>query len=257
MAVLHIGSLAFKLYPKALLVTLLAIAILVKLGFWQIDRGQEKQAILDQHASGEAQGSQQLTPANLDELSTQPDQPVVFTARFSSDRYFLLDNQMWQGQAGYHVLALARLADAPAVTPQIPVNLGWVPAGYDRSQWPAVELPTDTVKVTGRVRLPAERPFLLSEQEFTSELPQRVQYPELHKINQQTGLELAPFMVLLDDETPYAYGYPRKWDVVTMEPQRHYAYAAQWFGLALAAAAVFIFASRQRPVNLTQKEETK
>lgn len=252
MAVLRIGSLLFRLHPGAVLITLLAIAIMIKLGFWQIDRGQEKQAIIDQHAQGVASEIVQVEAANLEYLAEQPDRVVQLTATFSPDRYFLIDNQMHQGRAGYHVLALASSPQLDGI--EVPVNLGWVPGGVDRQQLPDVALPEGEVYVQGRIRLPAEKPFMLAEQEFTQALPQRIQYPELGHMNAEIeGVQLAPLMILLDEELDW--GFPREWPVVVMTPHRHYAYAVQWFGLALAALVIFLVASRQRPNRPENKEK--
>lgn len=227
-------------FPLALLITLLAIGIMVKLGFWQIDRGQQKQAIVDYHADA----ATSYTPIDLSQVTSatlNTDDRVAIRGQFSPGQYFLIDNQTQQGRVGYHVVALLK---ADAIAPfQLPVNLGWVPLGNSRDDLPSIKLPTESVTVTGRVHYPAERPFLLAQQSFDDTLPQRIQYLELDDINQQTTLQLAPFSILLSPDADY--GFTRDWPVVVMEPHRHYAYAAQWFGLALAAAVVFIAASRR------------
>ncbi|WP_194756142.1 SURF1 family protein [Aliidiomarina indica] len=242
MTILRVGSFSFRLHPGALLVTLLAIAIMVKLGFWQIDRGQEKQMIIDRHA--EAEQLQQPNAEQLRALADAPDTRIAVTATFDQGRYFLIDNQILHGRAGYHVMALAQ---APEFSPVLlPVNLGWVPAGINRSELPDVELPEGKVELNGRVRVPSERPFMLQEQTFAApdSWPIRIQFPEIDKLNSALDLNLAPIILLLDEENPL--GFPREWPVVVMTPHRHYAYAVQWFGLAIAALVVFFVASRIR-----------
>ena len=36
------------------------------------------------------------------------------------------------------------------------------------------------------------------------------------------------------------------WPIVAMPPQRHYGYAVQWYGLAIAFVIVFLVASARR-----------
>ena len=232
---------SFRLHPLAIGITVLAIFVLVKLGLWQVERGQEKQAIIDQHASALAQGPAALNQALLDSGTLQVNDRIHVQGQFTDDEYFLIDNQTFANRVGYHVVALLR---APELDQRIPVNLGWVQAPQRRDQLPEVTLPAGTVKVSGRVHQPTERPFLLREQSFGQQLPQRVQYLELAAINQHMGLTLTPFSILLDESIEF--GFQREWPVVVSEPHRHYAYAVQWFGLAVAALVIFLLASRRR-----------
>lgn len=231
----------FRLHPLAIVITVLAIFVLVKLGLWQIDRGQQKQAIIDQHASALSQGPVALTQALLDTDTLQVDDRVHVQGQFSDGVYFLIDNQTFSGRVGYHVVALL---DTPELNQRIPVNLGWIQTTGRRDQLPEVDLPAGSIEVSGRVHRPTERPFLLREQSFSQQLPQRVQYLELAAISQQMELSLTPFSVLLDESIEF--GFQREWPVVVGEPHRHYAYAVQWFGLAIAALVVFLLASRRR-----------
>ncbi|MCL5050117.1 MAG: SURF1 family protein, partial [Firmicutes bacterium] len=258
--VLRLGSLLFRLHPGALLITLLAIAILVKLGFWQIDRGQEKQRIIDRHEHAAVYTD--LSPATFAELADAADSEIEFQGQIQTFPLFLVDNQIQQGRTGYHVLALVRPNQVNNWL--VPVNFGWVPADFDRSVLPDIELPASDIKVQGRIRVPAARPFMLQEQDFSGlegANVHRIQYPELDKLSDALSSilseSLAQFIVLQDPQAEL--GYVREWPVVVMPPHRHYAYAMQWFGLALAALIVFVFASRERsgtPPNNKKNKET-
>lgn len=250
MTVLRLGSLLFRFHPGALLITLLAIVVMVKLGFWQIDRGQEKQAIIDRYEASEQQLV--LNADNLAHAAAQPDSEVRVMATLHPEHVFYIDNQIHQGRAGYHVLALAI---SSSLNPYLlPVNLGWIPGERSRAELPSIDLPTEPVAVVGRVRLPATNPFMLGEQNFTEHLawPLRIQYPELDKMATALQLPLASFMVLQSPDAEF--GYVREWPVVVMTPHRHYAYAVQWFGLALAALIIFFVASREKPAAKQEQE---
>src|SRR5690606_41539448 len=58
----------FHLHPAGLLITLAALALCLNLGFWQLDRAEEKTALL---ASMESRG--QLAPVPLEELLAMAD----------------------------------------------------------------------------------------------------------------------------------------------------------------------------------------
>lgn len=242
------GSKQFRLRLVPCLITLLAIAILVKLGLWQIDRGQEKQAVIDQHAAAQSAGPQRLHQSLIDQRQLQQDDQVEVTGTFRAGNYLLIDNQISAGRVGYHVVALL---EANELNQAIPVNLGWVPIPGRRDILPEIDLPGGTLDVHGRVNLPAERPFLLHEQQFETQLPQRIQYLELAPLSETLQHDLAYFSILLDESADV--GFVRDWPVVVSEPHRHYAYAVQWFGLAIAALVIFIIASR-RPLNPSRQE---
>lgn len=258
MTVLRLGSLLFRLHPGALLITLLAIAILVKLGFWQIDRGQEKQAIIDRHEH--AAIYTEMTPTTLTELAQAADSEIEFQGQIQAEPIFLIDNQIHQGRSGYHVLALVRPNQVNDWL--VPVNLGWVPADFNRAVLPEIQLPSSEVTIQGRIRIPAAQPFMLQAQDFSNfdaDILHRIQYPELDKLanalSTQMSASLAQFIVLQDPQADL--GYVREWPIVVMPPHRHYAYAMQWFGLALAALIVFLVASRERTTHIPTNKNNK
>ncbi|MGX5915417.1 SURF1 family protein [Aliidiomarina sp. Khilg15.8] len=244
---LRVGKQHFRFHPAALVVTLLAIAIMVKLGFWQIDRGLEKQSIIDNHAAGEQASPQRLTTALIEQGDLVTDTVIETQGEFTPGQYFLIDNQTWNGRVGYQVVAL--LSSETFAPYTLPVNLGWVPLPGTRDYLPEIQLPLGEVKVHGRVHIPAEKPFMLNDQVFTDSLPQRVQYLELEALAEHLEQPIAPFSLLLDEELEL--GFAREWPVVVMEPHRHYGYTLQWFGLALAALIIFVVASR---VNKNSEE---
>ncbi len=250
MTVFSVGSYEFRLNPLALLVTVLAIALMIKLGFWQLSRGAEKQALVDQHVAAMAQGAKPFHADQLTVLATQPSQMVSWRAELHTQDYFLIENKIYAGQVGYEVVALATI---PGSHKYVPVNLGWVPAAAERDQLPSVTIPSQPVQLAGQIYIP-EPPFLLAKQQPELIWPIRLLYPELNVMSAISGYPMTPFMVRLDNSAEF--GYVRDWPVVIMTPEKHYAYALQWFGLAFAAVIVFIVATgkRTKPNNNTPKE---
>lgn len=234
---LNWGPFSFKLFPT--LVTLLAITLLVKLGFWQLDRAAQKQRLFDDFGSTEQVRQQPLTAIRTDQLPVRYTEVEVY-GEFDSQRYFLRDNQILDGQVGYQVIALLT---HPELTAKVPVNLGWVAAPVDRSEFPDVTIPEGQHRFTGLIYYPDQAAFQLAEQSFTNiSWPLRVQQFEFKRLEAATGIPLQPYMVLLSESSEL--GYPREWEPQVMAPTKHQAYALQWFSLALACALVFLFASR-------------
>lgn len=239
----------------ATLVTFAAIVIMLALGLWQLQRANEKQQRLDK-----LQQRQQRSPYNLSQIKQQQnmqkqadirDFPVHVSGWLRSDQYLLLDNKIHQGQVGYQVLA-------PMQTDYglLLVNFGWLPAPATRQQLPQVRLPQGLFHARGRIALPSLNPMITETQQAGQQWPLLIQQIDLKKISQLMGLDstqqpLLSFIVQLDaDEgSPYV----RQWQAVVMPPQKHIAYAVQWFALALTAALIYFFAIKQRH---TIKEKT-
>ena len=119
---------------------LLSLAMLLaigfsRLGFWQLDRAQEKQAATEVFAA--RQLDRPLTEDDLASLMDDP-QGVRFrrlrvTGRYDSAHQFLLDNRTHLGLAAYHVYTLLEISRRG---PFLMVNRGWVPAGARRDVLP-------------------------------------------------------------------------------------------------------------------------
>ena len=231
------------------IITLLAVVVMVKLGFWQLDRASQKQALFNdyqQHADNIAN-----SPANLNLIKRQPDrfEAVTATGTFDPDRFFFIDNQMHEGTPGYHVIGLLKLAGKQDV---LAVNLGWLAAPRLRTELPTVALPDGQVSVQGLVQHPQENVFINSKREQPVGVwPQRV--PEFlpQQVAANYRLPLLPYVVLLSEQQPF--GYMRQWQPNVMPPEKHQAYALQWFSLAIAALVIFAFAVIK--INKQKQEE--
>ncbi len=224
----------------ASLFTLAVIGVLVKLGFWQLDRANEKQQLLDDF------NQQQVAPASLNYVTTtelQRFETVTVSGSFLPDQYFLLDNQIYQQQVGYQVLGLFAYTDAQQRQQVVPINMGWVTAGNDRQQLPKVALPREVLELEGLYYQP-ERNFFQGDDVWVSstQWPLRIAQYQAAQLRDLTQLPLTDFVVLLSESSDL--GWPRNWQPQVMPPEKHRAYALQWFTLALAAALVFWFARR-------------
>ncbi|MDX1706323.1 SURF1 family protein [Pseudidiomarina sp.] len=227
----------------ATLLTVLAIAILVKLGLWQLERASEKQALFDDFEESQLSDNADafLDLATVKELPGRY-APVQITGHFTPHRYLLLDNQIRDGQVGYQVIGLLK---NQRLDEYVPVNMGWVSIGSSRQDRPDVALPEGEVTVHGWFYQPDQQGFLLSDQVVESEgWPMRVQQLRFDAIRQATQLPIAPYVVLLSETADY--GWPRSWEPMVMTPEKHQAYALQWFSLALACLVIVFFASRSR-----------
>lgn len=229
-----------KLNLLWLVITVLVFFILVKLGFWQNARALEKEQRLVQIEKLSAQNpislEQVLTLSkNSDSLADINDIPIFIEGEFNESQVFLLDNQVNKGRLGYRVYQVA-VTNKHAIL----ISLGWVQGSINRQELPEVAALNGQYQFNGNVRL-IEVGILLQEQVFSDvSWPLRIQQIELDKFSLLINHQLLPFVVYLDkNET---LGFEKNWQPIVMPPEKHRAYAFQWFSLALAWLLLMLWA---------------
>lgn len=229
----------FKLIP--ILLTLVVIAVCAKLGFWQLQRGEDKQNRLLQIEK--YQQLDKITFAKLLELQKLHDPTgiiVQFQGEFLAPYRWLLDNRVVKGQTGYDVLLAMHMAGFEQA---VLVNMGWIKADYaTRDILPQFDIPSGTVTIEAYVKAKDIASFVLSEQSSNQQQwPQRIQQVNFDAIESQTKVDFFDFVLYAQQQPDY--GFVHHYQPVVMPPEKHQAYALQWFLLALAALVIFIFAS--------------
>lgn len=232
------GTVGFRFDPewRITLFTLVMVPVMVNLGFWQLQREEEKAALSLAWEQRQAQ-----SPAPLEELwNNAADQlayrPVTVTGRYREGEYFLLDNRILKGKFGYEVLALMELEDSGDA---VLVNRGWIAGDPARLSQPVIPEIAGLVTERGHVYVAPGKAYLLQEQQLAPGWPQLIQAVEMDKIAPVAGVaRLFPHPVRLDAEAPGALGID--WKVVNVSPEKHRGYAIQWFTMA-AVLTVFYF----------------
>ena len=210
-------------WGTALAVT--GIALTVALGFWQLGRAETKRALqarLDEHAK--------QAPLTLTGRETEAQalllHRVQATGRYDPARMVLLDNRVYQGRAGFHVIMPLMIAGGRPVL----VNRGWV--GHDgvRSKLPQVTTPAGEVPVRGVAVEGATRYVALSTHGTEGNIWQNL---VLERYRQATKLDVLPFVVQQDGADALSDGLTRDWPPLDLRRNTNLAYAVQWFALAL------------------------
>ncbi|MBT8062721.1 MAG: SURF1 family protein [Gammaproteobacteria bacterium] len=230
------GTISFNptLWPT--LATAVLLPFLVYLGCWQLERAAHKSALLEQF---ELRGAQTASLPRPDDAVRY--QRVNVSGSFSN-RQFLLDAMHGSGGAGFHVLSVLQLTDRPE---KLIVNRGWIPAAVDRTRLPEPEIPEGTLALAGRLdRLPRPGLELESDEQAAESWPALVLFPTLAELESRLEEPLYPMVLLLDETAPG--GFERTWSPVNFGPERHLAYAVQWFALALALLVIFLVVNSQR-----------
>ncbi|AMK74949.1 MULTISPECIES: SURF1 family protein [Methylomonas] len=222
---------------------LLLFGLLCSLGFWQLGRGEQKRILLAQQqdaASAEALDLTRQTGIDKDVLRYRP---VSVNGHYDTKHQILIDNQMLNGKPGYLVLT-PFLPDGGQ--PGVLVNRGWVALGVSREVLPDISIGVAAQQVRGRINRFLEPGLKLKGAEIPGETwPVRVQIVDSKLLADKLGYALADYQIELDPAQPE--GYQRQWKIaVAIPPEKHRAYAVQWFGLALTLTALFIWISSRK-----------
>ncbi len=213
---------------------MLLLAVLLRLGLWQLERAEYKAALEDRFAVNTA--ATPRTPeawlATGDEAAWQF-RPARARGTPMPHRQYLLDNRTRQGRAGYHVLTVLARPGAALL-----VNRGWLPVGADRQKLPDIGLAAQPVELSGSLVPIPETGLLLGASGYEAGgWPRVVQVVDLERIAGQTGETLLPAMLLLDPAHPACFAC--EWTPVAgISAERHRGYALQWFSLATALVII-------------------
>lgn len=226
------------------LATLIAFAILVSLGAWQLRRLEWKEGLLSRmqariHAAPVPLPSparwSQLRPVDYEYLR------VTASGVFEHAHEMLVFHAGGSGvlEPGWLVMTPLRLASGERII----VNRGFAPTALgDPARRAAGQVEGETL-VTGLMRAPEPRnPFTPADQP-----DKRVMYVKdpaaIASALQLAGV--APFLIDAD-ATPLPGGWPKGGQTTMSIPNNHFSYALTWFGLAITLLIVFgLFAAKR------------
>lgn len=226
---------------KILILIICIIPLLLRLGFWQLDRAEEKKILKERY-----QLKSQLEPRFIDEVSLSEDlsyTPVLIEGFFDNSRIIFLDNRINNGEVGYDVIL-------PLTTNQgmtVLVNRGWVQGSRKRNELPIIESIESRVILKGNIHIPLGKPVLLDEDKWSNRWPLVVQWIDIKRIENALETQVFPYVVRLKPESDWSF--IANWTPVNTSPQKHLGYAAQWFFMALALVIFWIYSSLERTDN--------
>lgn len=233
----------FQPTSMGVIVTLCCIFLFIKLGLWQYEKAGKKrelQSVYDSYLH--------RTPVGLPELIQDPEEwryrKIKVTGEYVSSYQIILDNQVENGRAGYHIITPLRFGDAQRL---VLVDRGWVPASPDRSRLPQIETPSGQMDVTGQGWIPSDKFYSLEDgSESTTRHWQTLwQNMDMKRYQSLVDYEVMPVVIRLDPASK-AGGFVRNWLRPDERITTHIGYAYQWFGFAAAAFLIFIFVSFKR-----------
>ncbi len=230
----------FKPGIASTIATAVVVPCLVALGFWQLDRAQQKTEIFAHYQAR----------MNAPELALQAPLPAsddLLWRRIRATGQFvgpnlILDNRVRNGQVGYEVFTPLILANEARVL----VGRGWVAADGRRKPVVSLQIPSAAQTITGRIGPLPWNGIQLGEPPPPERLSPdlvRVERLDLASLNSLLHAALPPYIIMLDPSLPE--GYDRAWPAPTSDVGKHRAYAVQWFAMAAVLAIIYL------KINLT------
>jgi len=213
--------------------TAAGMLLFVMLGNWQLDRADYKDRVQNRFEQRLLLDSRRFSAA--DKLNDLEYRKLIVEGRFDEQHHFLLDNQLHQGRAGYHVLTPLHLRDSDHI---LLVNRGWAAWGESRDPLPRIPAPLAAAEIVGIANFPSEPVMKLGGYQLGSNWPQLIPYIEIESLREQYSERLLPIVLWLSPDQPGAY--VRVWNPVWMPPEKSRAYALQWFSFAAVALVLFI-----------------
>lgn len=230
--------------------TAAALVATLSLGFWQLARAAEKQAMQ----------TAQTVQAQLPELnSTQLfdaaqahallHRRIALQGRWLAASTVFLENRQMNAKPGFFVLT--PLKPEPS-GPTLLVIRGWAPRHFqDRAALPAVATPAGLVRVYGVL---AEPPSKLYEFGGEGRGPIR-QNLDMTGYAAELGQPLFALALRQQDDAGSGAGNAasdgllRQWPQVDRGVDKHHAYALQWFALAALIGGLYLWFQIVQPLR--------
>jgi surfeit locus 1 family protein len=217
------------------------VALLLALGFWQVQRLHWKERLIAVREAGSA-AAPVAAPDSAAAANRLEFHPVIAHGRFLDDKEILIHAIAENGDSGFDVWTPLLTAGGRAVF----VDRGFVPTALaGRASRAAGEI-AGPVTLRGLLRLPyqAKPGWFLPENE-----PARGEWfwPDLRAMAAHDRLAaVAPYSIDAD-AAPNPGGWP-KGGVTNLElPNHHLQYAVTWFSLAAALAVIYVLSQRNNP----------
>ena len=212
------------------ILVLIALAILISLGTWQVERLHWKEGLLADIA--ERQVAAPVPLADIEAMAAASGdieyRKVTATGRYinNKERHFFAT---WRGQTGYYIYTPLELADGRALF----VNRGFVPFENKEPEMRMQGQLTDQQTVTGlaRQKLPGKPSWVVPDNDVAKNI---FYWKDLDVMAESVGLDKArviPFFVDADS-TPNPAGLPIGGVTQVDLPNDHLQYAFTWYGLA-------------------------
>lgn len=238
-----------KRFWGGLLLTLVVLLLLVKLSVWQFERGSQKQRLeahLQVRSTSPPQRLQDLDLKKPIKMIDVIGMPVWFDVEKQSQDIILLDNQIYNGVAGYSVFQVIKPLKSQY---WVLVELGYIHQGFDRQQKPNISL-LFFERVQGKLYTPVDNPLsqqlMLEWGDINNDDGSKLYRVQNLNIDQLSDvLQLPIISVYLTIDPVLSTHYQPLNKALPMLASKHFGYAFQWLLMAIVLLFLSLFCLRR------------
>ena len=219
------------------LIVLAAIAVMVRLGFWQLDRLAQRKSANTHLRSMQAAPVLSLSEDALSQdLTSMEYRGVLATGWYDFDYQVAIRNQVWTqswgDDPGYALLTPLILDNGQGIL----VERGWIPAENTTPEtWRQFD-EAGIISVKGIIRLPMEKPEMGSVKDPTLAPGQTKldfwNLVNIERLQKQIPYPLLPVYIQQSPETSQASMLNRSIPVPDLSDGPHLGFALMWFFFA-------------------------
>lgn len=214
------------------------VILMTNMGFWQLDRAEEKKQMLTLLADDSL--TQVTQKSQMKELPRYAN--IQLNGRYLNAPQLLLDNQVDSGVQGYHVFTPFVI---DGLNMHIMVNRGWL----SKSEFTEDVLTVNSNQTTilGKINTPPQVGIQLGDIELDSNKQQVMTYFDKQKVSKFLHESLCKDLDCLVSQNilwlraNQDQGFKRDWNPIIMLPSKHTAYAVQWFAMTIVLILIFIY----------------
>jgi surfeit locus 1 family protein len=241
----------------ATLIVIILMIVMVRLGFWQLDRLQQRRVLnMDVKAQLSAQ------PLNLNQ-TIPPDsnllnmayRSVIVKGRMAADQAIILRTQIWQGQLGYRIFTPLLINDSQQA---VLVDQGWIP--YSEQHNFQKYATSGEIELHGMIERVLSKPAFLTIPDPTV-TPGESRLIAWNNINmdrlaEQSGFHFLPVYVVQQPDPGNSNLPFRALPVPDLSEGPHMSYAIQWFSFtAILAIGYPIFVDRRAHAQQNNQQD--
>lgn len=233
-------KLTFDFNWKLTLSVIFLFPVLLRLSFWQVERAGEKKVLIESWKS--QQSAEAVALDSTHSAASKRFVRVYVSGKFMPEKYWLKENQIYNGQLGYNVIMPFISEDGRIVS----VDRGWVLGSARREYNPTFETPSNNVRISGVLVVPSDSKLIREAETRAKSWPHKILEVDIPILSRQSDLDLYPKLLRIDPDSPGALDV--FWRPINSSAAKHYGYAFQWGLMALALIILYVFAS----TNLAQ-----
>lgn len=208
------------------------------LGTWQVYRYHFKKDLLMRHQRNIT--AEPIPFLQLKNSESLPYHPVSVVGHYQGNNTLFLQNQYHDDIPGFEVITPFKIKGEEKL---LLIDRGWIQKTDQRT--PVITNTDDELRIIGSIKLLNEHQFILGQNILEpNKMPLIIQKISINDISEKTHSAYFPFILRLSPREPY--GYVREWKMNQIVPERHMAYAIQWYGLAVIMIIGFICFSCER-----------